>query len=370
MLRQNPRPAPSPVRVVFLGNCADYSPEFLAALSRRSRDPSDRVTLVAAVCPMRFASRPRELWFSTKRRIGRVAASVPASVTQRVGIPTWGVWQGIDQAALRASAEMLWPHTTSDPELCRRIAALEADVAIVAGLDRILKEPALAAFPPLFNIHPSLLPEFRGATPEFWQLDAGLSEGGVTLHRIEAGIDTGPIILQRRFPIEPWLDATGFLSRSVSVGIELMNEFLDAYPTISERAVPQHGGSSQPTATAQDRLAPFARPANEVFNRARAAGFSAPLVIYVSRSDWRQGRATRALGVTELVAGDTLALELYEPVPFSAYTKGSPGELSCVEGGAVALTCNPGTVLFRRVEPRARAPEARGRWERANERPT
>jgi methionyl-tRNA formyltransferase len=336
------------VRVLFVGNCADYSPAFLSALVARSLDATDPVSLQGVICPVHFGSRQGERWFRGKRRVGRLVGRVPASLADALRLPTAGVWQGIDQAAVRAGAEMFWPTSLVDPAFLERVQALRADVAVVAGLNRILKAPTLAAFPPTFNIHPSLLPDFRGATPEFWQLDQGVGEGGVTLHRIDAGIDTGPIVLQRRFAIEPWLDVAGLLERCIVTGVALLGDFLRRYPEVVGEATTQSGGSSQPAAGVRDHVVEWTRSAEAVFNRARAAGWASPLHLRVSGVDWAQGG--RLVARADLASGGDLMLQLYEPRVFPAHALGAPGELLRVEGGGLAVSCNPGTVVFRRVE--------------------
>jgi phosphoribosylglycinamide formyltransferase-1 len=92
----------------------------------------------------------------------------------------------------------------SGPELNARILARLQDIDLVclAGFMRLVKEPLLSAFKNrILNIHPSLLPRFPGK--EAWKqaLDAGESETGCTVHFVDAGIDTGEVILQKKVPI-------------------------------------------------------------------------------------------------------------------------------------------------------------------------
>lgn len=78
------------------------------------------------------------------------------------------------------------------------------DLVCLAGFMRLVKAPLLEAFPRrILNIHPSLLPAFPGL--EAWKqaLDAGVPETGCTVHYVDAGMDTGPIILHAKVPIEP-----------------------------------------------------------------------------------------------------------------------------------------------------------------------
>jgi methionyl-tRNA formyltransferase len=335
------------VRVIFLGNVLDYSLSFLDALADRSRDPSDPVSLVAIIWPRRFRSRRAALLEAVKLRAAEAIERMPAMIRDRTGPLQLGEEQLVLRAGHEAAADVLWPASPSGPELCRRVATLAADVVIVAGLDRILREPTLSALPPVYNIHPSLLPEFRGAVPEFWQLERGLTEAGVTIHRLDEGVDTGSIVAQKRFAVEPWLDADGFVSRSTEVGVELMNAFLDGYPESAAHPQVQVGGSSQPIPAVDDRVAPYEGAAGSVFNRARASGWRSPLLLYVSSADWHD---RQNLSARMTPARDSVTLLLFDPIPFVDHTAGPPGTLLRIPGGGLALSCNPGTVVFRRVE--------------------
>ena len=85
-----------------------------------------------------------------------------------------------------------------------RLKAAGVELVCLAGFLRLVKHPLLDAFPNrILNIHPALLPAFPGL--ESWKqaLDAGVSESGCTVHCVDEGMDTGPIILQERVPILP-----------------------------------------------------------------------------------------------------------------------------------------------------------------------
>jgi len=98
--------------------------------------------------------------------------------------------------------------TKLEPEAEARVVELlrevGVEVVVLAGYMRMVKEPLLAAFPGrIVNIHPSLLPAFPGL--EAWKqaLSAGVSETGCTVHFVDRGMDTGPIIAQRPVPVLP-----------------------------------------------------------------------------------------------------------------------------------------------------------------------
>lgn len=98
---------------------------------------------------------------------------------------------------------------TKFPEECqeetaRKLLAAGVDIVCLAGFLRLVKRPLLDAFPErILNIHPALLPAFPGL--EAWKqaLAAGVPETGCTIHYVDEGMDTGPVILQKRVPVFP-----------------------------------------------------------------------------------------------------------------------------------------------------------------------
>jgi len=89
-------------------------------------------------------------------------------------------------------------------ETATRLQAAGVELVCLAGFLRLVKRPLLDAFPDrILNIHPALLPAFPGL--ESWKqaLDAGVFESGCTVHYVDEGMDTGPIILQERVPVLP-----------------------------------------------------------------------------------------------------------------------------------------------------------------------
>lgn len=102
--------------------------------------------------------------------------------------------------------------------------AHEIDLVCLAGFMRILSPEFVAQYEGrILNIHPSLLPKYRGLDPQQRAIDAGDSESGCTVHYVDAGIDTGKIILQRTVPIEPGDTAATLAAR-------ILHEEHEAYP--------------------------------------------------------------------------------------------------------------------------------------------
>ena len=92
----------------------------------------------------------------------------------------------------------------AEEEIVRLLREAKVDFIVLAGFMRVIKEPLLQAFPGrILNIHPSLLPAFRGL--EAWRqaIEAGVSEAGCTVHLVDAGVDTGAILGQSCVPVLP-----------------------------------------------------------------------------------------------------------------------------------------------------------------------
>ena len=89
-------------------------------------------------------------------------------------------------------------------ETAAKLKAAGVDLVCLAGFIRLVKQPLLDAFPNrILNIHPSLLPAFPGFDASKQALDAGATETGCTVHLVDAGMDTGPAILQAKVPVLP-----------------------------------------------------------------------------------------------------------------------------------------------------------------------
>jgi phosphoribosylglycinamide formyltransferase-1 len=88
--------------------------------------------------------------------------------------------------------------------LAARLVAERIDWIVLAGYLRVVKQPLLAAFPNrIVNIHPSLLPQFPGLAAWKQALEAGVTITGCTVHLVDAGLDTGPILEQAKVPVLP-----------------------------------------------------------------------------------------------------------------------------------------------------------------------
>ncbi|MDP4623941.1 MAG: phosphoribosylglycinamide formyltransferase [Akkermansiaceae bacterium] len=132
-------------------------------------------------------------------RIALVLSDNPSAYilerASKYGIPT-GI---IDCSPFR----MKFPEEVQE-QTAMKLKEAGVDLVCLAGFMRLVKQPLLDAFPSaILNIHPSLLPAFPGL--EAWKqaVDAGVSESGVTVHLVDSGMDTGPILGQEKVPVLP-----------------------------------------------------------------------------------------------------------------------------------------------------------------------
>jgi len=127
------------------------------------------------------------------------------------------------------------------------------------------------------NLHPSLLPAYRGPTPLFWQLRAGETRTGVTLHRLDEGIDTGEILAQAPLPFPDGLGWDALEERLAALGARLLVGALGS-PTTA-RAQPEAGASYQGPPAAADLELPTTWTARRAFNFIRGAAGFGPFTI-------------------------------------------------------------------------------------------
>ena len=152
------------------------------------------------------------------------------------------------------------------PEKLTGDTELDADAIVVAAYG-VLIPSSLLDRALWLNVHPSLLPRWRGAAPVERAIMAGDHETGVTIHRTTPELDAGPIAAQRAFPIEPDDDAGAVYAKAAPLAAELLGEVL---PNPSFREQPAEGATYAEKITAADREFDWSRPAEELVNRVRA----------------------------------------------------------------------------------------------------
>lgn len=128
-----------------------------------------------------------------------------------------------------------------------------ADLAIISTFHRIFKAEHLAQYHKVINIHPSLLPAYKGATPTNWMLKNGERIVGLTAHLVNEGVDTGPIIFQKRL-LNPYLNDHQMRKGLSFLSKEIISNIISQYPNY-QTIKSQEKASYYPMRSEQDAIA-------------------------------------------------------------------------------------------------------------------
>ena len=260
----------------------------------------------------------------------------PAGRGQRVeGSPVKAV-------ALEQGIPVLQPDRLRDPGWPDRLAEHAPEVAVVVAFGQILPEAVLRV-PPRgsINVHASLLPRYRGAAPIAWAIVRGERETGITTFQMDAGMDTGPILLQRATAIGPEDTAGELGARLATLGAEVLLETLDRLDTLAPE--PQDAGAATPAPRLrkEDGLLDWTQSAASLVARVRGlnpwpgaatAGPGGRLVLWRARAIAGRGEpGTLALADGRLVVGTGVGLleplevqpENRRPMSWNAYLRGA-----------------------------------------------
>jgi len=190
-----------------------------------------------------FCGTPR-FAVPTLERLVKAGHSVPLVVTQPDRPRGRGMELSVSpvkDAATSQGIAVLQPATLkSSAEFRDQLAAIHPDAIIVVGYGRIIPQ-WIIDLPRLgnLNLHASLLPKYRGAAPVQWAIANGESVTGVTTMRIDTGLDTGEILMQREIPIGPEDTAETLGPKLASIGADLMVETLRGLENGQVRPTPQ-----------------------------------------------------------------------------------------------------------------------------------
>jgi methionyl-tRNA formyltransferase len=178
----------------------------------------------------------------------------------------------VKQVALAEGIPVHQPEKIRGPEAQELLQKLAPDAIVIIAYGQIV--PArLLGIPKLgwINLHTSLLPKYRGAAPINWAVVNGETKTGVTTMRIDAGMDTGEILLQRELNIGPLETAPELAARMSELGAPLMAETLRGLASgkIVPRAQSNEQASSAPMLKKEDGKIDWSRSAQDIFNRIR-----------------------------------------------------------------------------------------------------
>lgn len=305
-------------RVAFFGSDCLYSDTVLNALL------SSRVRVCAVVLPA--SGLPGIGTDMPIQALLPEEAGVAAADPHSLSVISPFVTKSILHTAWDHGVPLYAVNRLKAPETAGNLRMMGADVACVACFPRRIP-PVLLAVPRrgFLNVHPSMLPHYRGPAPIFWQFHEGETNPGVTVHWMDAEFDTGPIAAQRGIFLPDGItepDATALMART---GARLVVEVLDhvASGEIPYRKQPV-GGSAQPWPTDDDFRLSTSWSARRIYNFIHGAMvWGIPYRINIAGQ--------------ELVIGDAIS--------YSAYASLHTPLIR--DGQDIVFQCTPGTVRAR-----------------------
>ena len=165
------------------------------------------------------------------------------------------------------------PERARNEAFLAEMRELEPHLIVVTAYGQILR-PSLLELPPFgcLNVHTSLLPKYRGAAPIQWAILNGDAETGVTIMKMDAGLDTGPILAQAVTPIRPEDDSQTLHDRLAGMGAELLVPTVKRVVagTVTAQAQPAEGASHARKIVKEDGCLEWKLPAVALWNRLRA----------------------------------------------------------------------------------------------------
>lgn len=170
-------------------------------------------------------------------------------------------------AARALELQLIQPEEVGSEPSRRQIAAAAPDAVIVCAFGALIREPLLSAYP-MVNVHPSLLPRWRGAAPIERAIMAGDTVTGVSIMKLTAGLDSGPVFSVAQAPIAADETYGTLAPRLAALGSELLIGVLDERPVAEPQA--EVGVTYAEKIAAGDRRLDPDRPAQELERKVRA----------------------------------------------------------------------------------------------------
>lgn len=176
----------------------------------------------------------------------------------------------VKEFALSKNLPVFQPLKIKTSESLELFESHKADVAVVVAYGRILPPTFLKAFPRgAINVHFSLLPKYRGAAPVNRAIAGGETKTGVTTMRMDAGLDTGDVLLQRETEILPDEIAPELMRKLALTGADLLSETLTKLDELTAQPQDESEATFAPIMKKEDGLIEWNRTAREIHNRVR-----------------------------------------------------------------------------------------------------
>ena len=252
--------------------------------------------------------------------------------------------------AMEAGIPVLQPEKIrKNDELRGELEAIRPDVILVVAYGRIIPKWMLD-LPRLgnLNLHASLLPRYRGAAPIQWAIANGEPATGATTMRLDEGLDTGDILLQREMPLAPSMTSEDVFPLLAEMGADLMMETLRELDAgqLAPRPQDHARATLAPILTREDGRIDFSRPAMTVYNRWR--GFQ----------PWP--------GAWTMLGGKKLAIHRMLPTELRGTRAHQPGAVA-VEQGTLFAACGDGTwIELVEVQPEGKRRMSAGEFLRGH----
>jgi methionyl-tRNA formyltransferase len=245
----------------------------------------------------------------------------------------------VKQSAQKHGLPVEQPLKLREPRAIARLASLQPDAMVVVAYGLILPQ-AVLDIPRLgcINIHASLLPRWRGAAPIHRAIEAGDHETGVTIMRMEAGLDTGPMLLQRRETILPTDTTAAVHDRLAALGADAL---LSALPGIADgslhaRAQPVDGVTYASKISKDEARIEWSRSAIEIDRQVRAF------------NPWPVAETTF----------NRAQLRIWGATPDSTSTHAQPGSVVRADERGILVATGSDALLLTRVQAAGRKPIA------------
>ena len=251
----------------------------------------------------------------------------------------------VKEAALAMGVPILQPERARGDEFLAQLRALAPDISVVVAYGQILK-PEVLELPPRgsVNVHASLLPELRGAAPIQWAILRGHDVSGVTIMRMEAGLDSGPMILRVEEPIRPDESSSELAARLSEVGAGALVEALAMME------------SGKATETVQDH---------------ERATYAPKMDRELARIDWTRTAPEVGAWIRGMddvpgawsTLGTRGTVKLFRPSV--EMRTGAPGEvLEADDREGIVIACGEAAVRVREVQPPGKRRMGAGEWVR------
>jgi len=254
----------------------------------------------------------------------------------------------VAETARALAVALKQPQNVNDPQsralisgALGSVVAGDARTVVVCAFGALIKEPLLSEHE-ILNVHPSLLPRWRGAAPIERAIMAGDVRTGVSIMRLTAGLDSGPVCLAGEEPIRPEDTYGSLAARLQALGGELLVRALEEAPPFVEQ--PQEGVTYAEKLTAADRALDPARPAVELERVVRALHPHVGARVALADGTW--------LGVHRAALLDDAPETLATSAPAQGGPDAEQGGLGPRErDGQLLLDCSPGTLELLVVQP-------------------